>query len=125
MKHAFWLIVAVSSLYADPAGDLLSAYTKQGASPNAQAGAAAWTEKHIVGGETRSCASCHGTNVRQAGSHKETGETIQPLAPSVNPERLTDPEFVEKWFTRNCKWTFGRSCSVQEKANFLAFLRNQ
>ncbi|HCS12500.1 MAG TPA: hypothetical protein DIW28_01710, partial [Zetaproteobacteria bacterium] len=42
---------------------------------------------------------------------------IEPMAPSVNPERLTDPAKIEKWFGRNCEWTIGRDCTAQEKAD--------
>ena len=41
------------------------------------------------------------------------------MAPSVNPKRFTDLKKVEKWFRRNCKWTWGRECNAQEKADIL------
>ena len=52
-----------------------------------------------------------------------TGKAIEPLAPSANPKRLTDPEHIEKWFLRNCKWTLGRECTPQEKGDFLVMIR--
>ena len=42
------------------------------------------------------------------------------MAVSVNPKRLSDPAKVEKWFGRNCRWTLGRDCTPQEKADFVA-----
>ncbi len=54
-----------------------------------------------------------------------TGKAIEPLAPSVNPKRLSDTAKVEKWFTRNCKWTVGRACAPQEKGDVLSFIRAQ
>jgi len=48
-----------------------------------------------------------------------------PMAPCVNPKRLTERRQAEKWFKRNCKWTLGRACTAQEKGDLLSFLRNQ
>lgn len=73
----------------------------------------------------RSCTSCHGDDPTQMGKHIKTGKTIQPMALSVNGERYQDDKKVEKWFLRNCKWTFGRQCSAQEKAGILSWLSNQ
>jgi hypothetical protein len=73
----------------------------------------------------RSCSDCHGTDLSQTGKHAKTGKRIEPMAPSVNSERLTDMAKIEKWFKRNCKWTLGRACSSQEKGDFLVFLRQQ
>lgn len=44
------------------------------------------------------------------------------MKPAVNPERLVDAKKIEKWFLRNCKWTFGRECTAQEKGDFLTFI---
>lgn len=70
----------------------------------------------------RSCTSCHGKDLRQPGVQISTKKPIEPMAPSITPSRFTDREKVEKWFLRNCKWTFGRACTEQEKSDFLAFL---
>ena len=48
-----------------------------------------------------------------------------PMAPCVNPKRLTERRQAEKWFKRNCKRTLGRACTAQEKGDLLSFLRNQ
>jgi hypothetical protein len=77
------------------------------------------------GGPARSCASCHTEDLTQAGRHARTGKPIEPLAPSVNANRLTDPKKVEKWLRRNCRWTLGRECSASEKADFLAYIERQ
>jgi len=50
---------------------------------------------------------------------------IDPMALSVNPERYTDPDKIEKWFLRNCKWTLGRECTAQEKGDVLTYLGSQ
>jgi hypothetical protein len=73
----------------------------------------------------RSCTSCHGDNPANAGKHAKTGKVIQPMALSVNNERYQDAKKIEKWFLRNCKWTFGRECSTQEKADILSWLASQ
>jgi hypothetical protein len=94
---------------------------------NATAGAAAWTQQHpqTDGSPARSCASCHTDDLTRPGKHAKTGKPIEPMAPSVNPERLTDPAKVEKWLGRNCRWTLGRECTAAEKADFLAYIETQ
>ncbi|AGA90502.1 protein of unknown function (DUF1924) [Thioflavicoccus mobilis 8321] len=94
---------------------------------DAAAGAEAWLVEHpqADGSPARSCSTCHGTDLTQAGRHAVTGKDIEPLAPSVNPERLSDPGKVDKWLRRNCRWTLGRQCTETEKADFLAFIGNQ
>jgi len=75
--------------------------------------------------DERSCASCHGAKPVQFGKHLKTGKSIEPMAPSVNSTRYQSAKKIEKWFLRNCKWTFGRECSLQEKADILSWLANQ
>lgn len=69
-----------------------------------------------------SCASCHTDDPRASGRHVKTGKAIAPLAPSVNPDRFTSADKVEKWFRRNCNDVLGRPCAVQEKGDVLAYL---
>ena len=38
----------------------------------------------------RRCTSCHTDDLTVEGRHERTGKLIEPLARSVNPERLTD-----------------------------------
>jgi hypothetical protein len=94
---------------------------------DAAAGARAWTEEHnpADGSAPRSCATCHTADLTKTGKHATTGKAIEPMAVSVNPERLTDPAKVEKWFGRNCRWTLGRDCTPEEKGNFLAFIKSK
>jgi hypothetical protein len=73
----------------------------------------------------RSCTSCHTDSLASQGRHQKTGKLIEPMAPSVNPERLTDRRKISKWFLRNCKWTFGRECTAQEKGDILVWLSTQ
>ena len=73
----------------------------------------------------RSCKSCHSSNLKQQGEHVRTHKILKPLAPSVNQASLSDIKKVNKWFKRNCKWTIGKECSAQEKADILAFIKQQ
>ena len=71
-----------------------------------------------------SCTSCHTDNLSQAGKHHKTGKQIKPMALSTNPGRYTKLKKIEKWFKRNCKWSWGRECTPQEKGDFLTYLIN-
>lgn len=107
---------------------LMQRYAGQGAGkPDAQQGRQMWSQRFAGKGEiaSRSCASCHTEDLSAMGKHIRTGKPIKPMSPAVNPERLSSSKTIEKWFRRNCKWTLGRECSPQEKANFLAFISNQ
>lgn len=73
-------------------------------------------------GNELSCASCHTENPAATGKHAKTGKVVQPLAPSANAERFSDPAKVEKWFKRNCNDVLKRVCTVQEKGDVLTYL---
>ena len=51
---------------------------------SASAGLATWNS--VANG--RSCTSCHTDSVHVDGRHERTGKIIEPMAPSVNPQRL-------------------------------------
>lgn len=74
-------------------------------------------------GEKESCSSCHTADPRKSGKTR-AGKAIDPMAPSVNKERFTDKAKVEKWFKRNCKDVYERECTVQEKGDFIAFMKS-
>jgi len=107
------------------AGDLdalLDEYRRQGAGEfSAEAGEALWNKD--FGGE--SCTACHSGSPRDKGRHNRTGKVIEPMAPSVNPERLTALRQMKKWLLRNCKSTLGRECTAQEKGDVLTWLRDR
>ncbi|PCJ48648.1 MAG: cytochrome C [Gammaproteobacteria bacterium] len=88
---------------------------------SAQVGEGLWI-KEVKG---RSCTTCHSSSLKQIGKHARTGKIIQPMSPSVNPERLTDVKKIKKWLLRNCKWTFKRECTAQEKGSILIWLNQQ
>ncbi len=71
-----------------------------------------------------SCVNCHTSNLNQAGKHHKTGKPIKPMALSANGERYTKVKKIEKWFKRNCKWSWGRECTPQEKGDLLTYLIN-
>jgi hypothetical protein len=113
---------------ADAVAELQADYLSQGAGQfDATAGAKLWQQEFIdaKSGQRRSCTLCHSAQLGNPGKHAKTGKPIEPMAPSVNPQRLTDEAKIEKWFKRNCKWTIGRECTPQEKGDVLSFIRQQ
>ena len=90
---------------------------------SAERGEQLWNKPNIAeDGKDRRCTSCHGDDLTRPGKHAKTGKVIDPLAPSVNAERFTKQKKVKKWFKRNCKWTYGRECTTQEKGDLLMYL---
>jgi len=113
---------------ADSAQTLLDQYRSEGVTKfDAIKGKSRWQEQHFQKktGKAVSCASCHTNDIRKTGEHMRTGKLIEAMATSVNPGRLQNVKKIKKWFKRNCKWTWGRECSAQEKGDFLAFFRSQ
>ncbi|WP_455222590.1 DUF1924 domain-containing protein [Kaarinaea lacus] len=128
LMMATGLAVGSGVVHASVTGDLIDKYQQSGAQqPDPQKAKTMWTQKYPDdnGKNTRSCSSCHTDNLHVNGKHVRTNKPIDPMAPSVNKERLTDAKKIEKWFKRNCKWTLGRECSPQEKSDFLTYISNQ
>jgi hypothetical protein len=130
MKKLIVILAALTStgVFAENAvvKQLQFEYQTKGAGPfSADAGKSMWTRQVTREGEQRSCASCHTDDLRKGGKQANTGKPIEPMAPSINKERLTYKAEVEKWFGRNCKWTLGRACTPQEKGDFLAYIVSQ
>ncbi|RCX24728.1 DUF1924 domain-containing protein [Thioalbus denitrificans] len=133
MNKAMLMLAATAALWgavaqADTVADQLDRYYAEGGKVfSAAAGEAMWAREFPDpdGGPARSCSTCHTTDLKQSGTHARTGKAIEPMAPSVNPERLTDAKKIEKWFLRNCKWTLGRECTPQEKGDFLVYIKLQ
>lgn len=119
------LLAVTAQAQAAAVDDLQAQLRAQGAGPfSAAAGDKLWHSRSTHAGEARSCTSCHGTDLTGSGRHATTGKTIEPMAPSVNPQRLTDVAKMQKWLKRNCHWTFGRECTAQEQGDVLAYLRS-
>ena len=115
-------LISVSSHASSIAESQLQLYQQQGASvADPDHGEQLWRSKR---GE-RSCTSCHGDSPSQVGKHQKTGKAIQPMAVSANTGRYRDQKKIKKWFLRNCKWTFARECSAQEKSDILTWLIQQ
>ena len=123
-------LVFVAGLAAQPAfaetpNEILASIQKEAAgTPGFQGFSAARGESFFKakhGGEW-SCASCHTENPAALGKHAKTGKVIDPLAPSANAERFTNPKKVDKWFKRNCNDVLSRACTPQEKGDMLAYL---
>ena len=127
---SFIFITQSYSVMADEntVNTLMKNYQSQGAkSGNAQRGEQFWN-KTFTGKPPfteRSCKSCHSSNLKNKGEHVRTGKTLKPLAPSVNETSLSKVKKIKKWFKRNCKWTTGKECSAQVKADILAFIKQQ
>jgi len=118
---ALLMSVAVSPLQAGTVEQLTNGYQAEGAAGfSASRGEALWQRPGKQG--SRRCSSCHGADLRQPGRHKRTGKVIAPMSPAVEPQRLSDAKKVEKWFRRNCKWTWGRVCTPQEKGDLLRLI---
>lgn len=128
--HLVIAFVAFNGLAAQPAlaetpAEILASIHKEAASTHgfqefsAERGVSFFKAKHA--GEW-SCASCHTDNPAMPGKHAKTGKVIDPLAPSGNAARFTNPKKVEKWFKRNCNDVLERACTPQEKGDVLAYL---
>lgn len=92
---------------------------------SAERGATLYSSKFTTGNaDTPSCTTCHGNSPKDTGKTR-AGKAIEPLALSVNPQRLTDPAKVAKWFQRNCKSVLGRECTPLEKGDFIHFISAQ
>lgn len=76
-------------------------------------------------GKEISCTTCHSTNLKASGQNINTNKLIEPLAPSVNPSRLSDVAEVEKWLRRNFNDVFSREGSSLEKGDVLTYIINQ
>ncbi|RME83880.1 MAG: DUF1924 domain-containing protein [Zetaproteobacteria bacterium] len=112
--------------------EMLAKYRAEGAKDfDPKRGEALWHKQFPApaddeeGPKLRSCETCHGTDLTKPGKHYKTGKVIDPMAPSVNPERFSDPKKIRKWFRRNCKWVLGRECTPQEKGDVLVFLKDK
>ena len=123
---ALALFSASLTLYADAITDLQAKYAIDSTQTfSTETGQKLWNKRYQnKDGKERSCASCHGDNLTLTGKHAKTGKLIKPMAPSVNPQRLSNTKKIEKWFKRNCKWTLGRECTAQEKGHMLSYLAN-
>ena len=128
MALSVGMFVAPLASWASVVDEQQASYRASGAGAfDAQKGEQLWQQEVVNArdGRARSCTTCHGRNLRSTGKHAKTGKDIEPLSPAVNAERLTSAKKIRKWFKRNCKWTWGRECTAQEKGDFLSFIQAQ
>ncbi len=81
------------------------------------------SERAHSSGQKVGCITCHTADPKAQGKTR-ANKVIEPLAPLVNPQRFTDQSKVEKWFGRNCKDVLERTCTAQEKGDFILYLVN-
>lgn len=81
------------------------------------------TEQMHSDGKKVSCATCHTADPRNQGKTR-ANKLIEPMAPIINSQRFTDAAKVEKWFGRNCKDVLERTCTAQEKGDYIQYLVN-
>jgi hypothetical protein len=123
------ILIGVAILFSTPftmatetSNAMLKEYEKEvGGTFSADSGKQFWYKDN----DGRSCTSCHTDSLLVKGRHERTGKIIEPMAPSVNPERLMEVKKINKWFLRNCKWTVGRECTTREKGDILLWLSKQ
>ncbi|MDC7717934.1 DUF1924 domain-containing protein [Vogesella sp. DC21W] len=125
---SFSVLLGVLSLPAEANPALLSHYQQQALQENpgfsgfsAARGKLLYSRQSSASGKTMSCTSCHTADPRQPGKTPAFRE-LAPLAPSVTPTRFTDLKKVEKWFRRNCDDVYQRSCTAQEKGDFVSWI---
>ncbi|OQX15634.1 MAG: hypothetical protein BWK73_06340 [Thiothrix lacustris] len=123
---AICAILIVTPALAETPQEILDGYTAQAKTEapgfqgfDAERGKLFFNNTH---GNDWSCASCHTANPADAGKHAKTDKVIDPLAPSANAERFTDPKKVAKWFKRNCGDVLDRECTALEKGDVLTYL---
>lgn len=122
------ITLASGMSYGATLDDILNSYKQAGATSfDAQWAKSNWSTKHkdTKSGEDRSCSTCHTDNLKNQGKHATTGKVIEPIAPTVTKDRLTDPAKIEKWLKRNCNWVLGRECTPAEKGSYLLFISKQ
>ena len=118
------LLLITLPIHAITLDELYKTYSPSGEIAfSAERGKQLWFKDHLdEEGKVRHCTRCHGKDLTRSGEHVKTQKIIDPLAKSVNPERFTELKKIEKWFKRNCKWTYGRECSAQEKGDLIKYL---
>ncbi len=120
----------VPATSANPARDaILAALASQAkqtdpafAGFSADRGSKLWKSTHTEGKiDTPSCTTCHTKDATAQGMTRAQ-KPIAPMAVSKTPDRFTDPEKIDKWFTRNCQSVLARACTPVEKGDVITYL---
>ena len=121
-KYLLIALLCNNAIYAQTI-DFDALYRSWGANPlkvDIKKAQTMWNQEIIA---NKSCASCHTNNLKKQGKHVKTKKIIKPLSTQVNPKRLTKVKKINKWLKRNCKFTYKRECSAQEKMDFIEFIK--
>ncbi len=131
MPNSFYLLGLIFSInaFAATPQELLKQYEGQAKQENAafagfsaERGASFFkAERTHSDGKKVSCATCHTSDPRNQGKTR-ANKVIEPMATIANPQRFTDTAKVEKWFGRNCKDVLERTCTAQEKGDYIQYL---
>lgn len=131
MRNSFYLLGLIFSMnaFAATPQELLKQYEVQAKQENvafagfsAERGASFFkAERSHSDGKKVSCSTCHTLDPRNQGKTR-ANKVIEPMATIVNPQRFTDTAKVEKWFGRNCKDVLERTCTSQEKGDYIQYL---
>lgn len=131
MRNSFYLLGLIFSInaFAATPQELLKQYEVQAKQENAafagfsaERGANFFKAERIHSdGKKVSCATCHTSDPRNQGKTR-ANKVIEPMATIANPQRFTDAAKVEKWFGRNCKDVLERTCTSQEKGDYIQYL---
>ena len=131
MRNSFYLLGLIFSMnaFAATLQELLKQYEVQAKQENvafagfsAERGASFFkAERSHSDGKKVSCSTCHTLDPRNQGKTR-ANKVIEPMATIVNPQRFTDTAKVEKWFGRNCKDVLERTCTSQEKGDYIQYL---
>lgn len=127
LHQSLALVLALNSpfVFASSAADnLMAAYAKDAPLAfSSERGKQVWDQVGITKkGIKRQCSTCHSKDLAQQGKHYKSGKAIKAMAPSINPKRLIKEKKIKKWLKRNCKWTFGKECTAQQKGDILSYL---
>ncbi len=124
-------LTAGSSFAAQNVNELLKEYQAEAKKADAKftgfdakRGEQFYHAKHEKNGKEVSCATCHMDDPKKVGKNPKTNKEIHPMAPVAYDKRFADPAKTEKAFHRNCNDMLGRSCTAQEKGDFITYLNS-
>lgn len=115
-------VLVMSPALAETPQQILDSLVAQAGPASSTRGEQMFRAKSSAGKSADACTGCHTDNPKAEGQHVKTHKLIDPIAPVAQKDRFTDPAKVEKWFKRNCHEVLARACTVQEKADFIAYM---